>query len=207
MLDEDKVTQPNILIHASDHKRETKRVISWVWGYDAFIKEIDLVEYIGPQMMKLIKCLFADAEIWTGVKSDGSDRLRYSIVWAWQPAQTKQSWATTRHVASLSRGRGIINNLNMNMNTLWAGSTWIRRLKNKFNQGLIVVADNKGELRCHKWSYIFYLCISRWTEQGDERWGWVRSPTLLSVTSCKHWSELMTNDRARDDPMPCDPPS
>ena len=122
MLDEDKVTQPNILIHASDHKRETKRVISGVWGYDAFIKEIDLVEYIGPQMMKLMKCLFADAEIWTGVKSDGSDRLRYSIVWAWQPAQTEQSWATTRHVASLSRGRGIINNLNMNMNTLWAGT-------------------------------------------------------------------------------------
>ena len=59
MLDEDKVTQPNILIHASDHKRETKRVISW--GYDAFIKEIDLVEYIGPQMMKPMKCLFADA--------------------------------------------------------------------------------------------------------------------------------------------------
>ena len=35
----------NILIYAADHKKETKRVISCLWGYDAFIKEIDLVEY------------------------------------------------------------------------------------------------------------------------------------------------------------------
>ena len=61
MLDEDKVTQPNILIHASDHKRETKRVIS----EDTMPSSRKLISLniIGPQMMKLMKCLFADAEI------------------------------------------------------------------------------------------------------------------------------------------------
>ena len=122
MLDEDKVTQPNILIHASDHKRETKRVISW--GYDAFIKEIDLVEYYrsaDDEADEMFVCWcwnLNTSKKWRKWLAE----IFNSLGLAASPAlQTEQSWAATRHVASLSRGRGIINNPNMNMNTLWAG--------------------------------------------------------------------------------------